>query len=179
MEAAQEQQGCLQSFNKVIVEFVQQLSLAFPLETALELAAYGLPNLLKKDPELALRTFDENFKDYESLITTKNETLFEKVTCLYEGINIKKLWQKSDAETREIIWEYINTLWILNSTIKTIPPELMKQVEQMAQNIVQQLQGGGGEDLIKNLMNNPDPQSMLNMLKTKVDLSTGSFLQNS
>ena len=47
--------------------------------------------------------------------------------------------------TREATWQYLQTLYMLGTTITALPPDQMAQIESLAQSVASKLQDEGGE----------------------------------
>jgi hypothetical protein len=70
----------------------------------------------------------------------------ESVEFLKE-INIKKHWTADLSEnTKDAIWQYLQTLYILGTTITMIPPEALDMIENVATDCATNIQNGGQLD---------------------------------
>ena len=108
-------------FNRKLCEFIDDLTCSFPelndfklFKNMLELAIY----IDKKSPH---KMFDNTVaKLYRDKIISKNEDFFldEQYNTAYNDINLinklKTVWKTIDNSNKEIIWQYMNVLLILN-----------------------------------------------------------------
>ena len=64
--------------------------------------------------------FCNNCKNIEQDISTKNEIIFSKEYTLLDNVNFNKLWNKEgfDNDDKDIIWEYLHTLYIYSYEYK-------------------------------------------------------------
>jgi len=49
------------------------------------------------------------------------------------------------SNTKDATWQYLQTLYMLGTTITSMPPEQMAQIEALAQTVASKLQDEGGE----------------------------------
>jgi hypothetical protein len=81
-------------------------------------------------------------------ISAKDENFFienaETIDFL-KDINLKNIWPIASDNTREAIWQYIQTLYMLGTTITSIPPETLSMIESVAKQCADKLQEEGGD----------------------------------
>ena len=110
----------------------------------------------KVNPRKILETFMSEISKHSDKITNKDETYF--LTCeddFMKEINVKHWWTSDlSNSTKEAIWQYLNTLFVLGSTITAIPSDLLKTIEGVAENCADQMGGDTSLDTsnIGNLM---------------------------
>jgi hypothetical protein len=125
----------IDAFNTLMKNFVTELNETFPEFTELSIFAAGFDAFVAMDPARSLKAFMDAFGPYSNLIMNRDETLFEQEDISLGGtINLQKLWRSSDISdaTRDAIWQYLMTLYVLGSTITSMPPEILQSIEAMA-----------------------------------------------
>ena len=78
---------------------------------------------------------------------TKNESFFldnGNDNQFIKDLNLQKLWTPDLSEnTKNAIWQYLQTLFILGTTITTIPIDALNMIEDMATKCAGSLQSNG------------------------------------
>ena len=62
-----------------------------------------------------------------------------------KDVNLKNLWPKASEGTRNAIWQYIQTLFMLGTTITSIPPETLSMIENVAKQCADKMENDGDE----------------------------------
>ena len=112
------------AFNDMMGQFLTELHKTFPEEKSLKkyIAAFEL--MSSTNPKLVVEGFMGAISPHMDKISAKDENFFienaETIDFL-KDINLKNLWPKASANTREAIWQYIQTLYMLGTTITSIP----------------------------------------------------------
>jgi len=85
---------------------------------------------------------------YASKISAKDETFLlneiENIDFLKE-LDIKRYWEKMSANTKNATWQYLQTLYMLGTTITSLPDDTLSQIEKIAKGVADQMQDGNGE----------------------------------
>lgn len=136
------------AFNDMMGQFLTELHKTFPEEKSLKkyIAAFEL--MSSTNPKLVVEGFMGAISPHMDKISAKDENFFienaETIDFL-KDINLKNLWPKASANTREAIWQYIQTLYMLGTTITSIPPETLSMIETVAKQCADKLQEDGSE----------------------------------
>lgn len=136
------------AFNDMMGQFLTELHKTFPEEKSLKkyIAAFEL--MSSTNPKLVVEGFMSAISPHMDKISAKDENFFienaETIDFL-KDINLKNLWPKASANTREAIWQYIQTLYMLGTTITSIPPETLSMIETVAKQCADKLQEDGSE----------------------------------
>ena len=129
-----------QAFNSMMQEFLNELIETFPNEKSLKVQLNAFQTLKKTNSKKVIDLFMSNITPYTEYIANKDETIFEKDIDFLKKINIQKWWTKDLSEnTKNAIWQYLNTLVMLGTTIKTIPQDLLNTIEGVAQQCATQM----------------------------------------
>jgi hypothetical protein len=132
----------VQAFNTMIKNFMEELAEVFPEETQIRLFLDGFDALVALSPRGPLDMFVEALSPHADLAMAKDEALFQKLK-FPGGIDFGKLWASDISDnTREAIWQYINLLFLLGTTVQSMPAEMLQSIETVAKNCADQMQDG-------------------------------------
>jgi hypothetical protein len=85
---------------------------------------------------------------YADRISAKDEKFIleeiEKIELL-KDLNIKSYWDRMSANTKAATWQYLQTLYMLGTTITAIPAETLNLIEGIAKDCADKMQTEGGE----------------------------------
>jgi hypothetical protein len=134
--------SAIQAFNTMLKEFVGQLCEVFPEETQLAIFLQGFDTVVALDESKPLATFVEAIQPHGALVMARNPELFDHLRL--PGIDFRRLWATPDLSdnTRQAIWQYISTLYVLGTTVRSVSPEVLSSIESIAQNLESQMQSG-------------------------------------
>ena len=97
---------------------------------------------------------------YADKISTKDESfLLKEIETIdfLKDLNIKSYWERMSANTRGATWQYLQTLYMLGTTITSIPDDTLKMIEGIAKECADKMQGDDGElnqDALMKMMGN-------------------------
>ncbi len=170
----------VEAFNQTLDEFLSDLSDAFPEEKQFK----KLKLKLKKDttimPRAALDAIVPELTKYTQRITARDVTLFNEPNIIPDITNLAELYESTSEQNRKVIWDYLSTLLMLGTTIRTIPGNMLSQIEGIAQTCVDQIQNnssgmGGMENIFQlaqqTIFNNGDFQNMLSGLGGNMNMT--------
>jgi hypothetical protein len=136
------------AFNDMMGQFLTELHSAFPEEKGLKkyMAAFEL--MRGANGRMIVEGFMANISPHVEKINARDETFFleqaDKIDFL-KDINLAQCWPKASEGTRGAIWQYIQTLYMLGTTITAIPPETLSMIETVAKQCADKMQGEDGE----------------------------------
>ena len=137
-------------------QFLMELHKTFPEEKGLKkyIAAFEL--MRSANGKMIVDGFMENVAPHVDKINSKDESFFlehaENIEFL-KDINLKNCWPKASTGTKDAIWQYLQTLYMLGTTITAIPQETLSVIETVAKECAEKMQNGDGEIDEKALMN--------------------------
>jgi hypothetical protein len=146
------------AFNDMMQQFLDELVLTFPEEKSFVKyqATFGL--VRKARPRSILESFMKSIGPVASQLMEKNERFFKENSDsvpLLSELNIAKIWTDDLSETtKDAIWKYLQTLYILASTISALPAETLSMIESVAEKCAKQMTEEGitgEEELMKNM----------------------------
>lgn len=112
-------------FNQVIDEFFIELILFFPNETKIKAKHLLLQTMFKTNVKKVCNEFMYGSINYLEKIAMKDETFFsgkDKPDLLNE-LNFDVLWSDMTTNTKETIWKYIKTFFMIGVKVIEMPPE--------------------------------------------------------
>lgn len=127
-----------ESFKLMYKEFINELMKEFP--DIIEIKDEKLNSFKFKGDHM--KRFIKRIQtpeDFSKMITERNEALFASECKLIKDIGLHLVWKVADENTKNSIWQHLNTMYVLSSTISSIPPKMLSNIETMAQQFAQQM----------------------------------------
>lgn len=156
------------AFNDMLSQFLVELHKTFPDEKDIKKMLTSFDVLKSANPRIVVDTFMKGVTPYADKISAKDETfLLNEIETIdfLKDLNIKSYWDRMSANTKSATWQYLQTLYMLGTTITSIPDDTLKMIENIAKDCADKLQDGDGEfnqDALMKMMGN-----MLNSLPKK------------
>ena len=138
------------AFNDMMGQFLMELHKTFPEEKGLKKYITAFEMLRDTSPKKIVKKFMENVTPHADKISARDESLFlDDSTDLefIKALNIRECWPKASDSTKAAIWQYIQTLYMLGTTITSIPPETLAMIENVAKQCADKMQNEGGEGI--------------------------------
>jgi hypothetical protein len=136
------------AFNDMLSQFLVELHKTFPDETGIKKMLTSFELLKTTNPRLIVDGFMKGVSPYADKISAKDENFLlneiENIEFLKE-LNIKKYWSKMTPNTKDATWQYLQTLYMLGTTITAIPAETLSLIESIAKDCADKMQTEGGE----------------------------------
>lgn len=85
--------------------------------------------------EAFVTSFMHDMNKYGECVTNKDEKFFNTEAHIVKRTSLHKLWSNFDDEQKEKIWEYLNTLYVFGTTLRSVPKDVLKNIEAMAAQI--------------------------------------------
>jgi len=148
----------VKAFNEMMEQFLDELVLTFPEEKSFVKFQSSFSLVKKTRPRLILQKYLESISPYISHVMEKDDSFFkthtEEIPILKE-LNLSSIWTDELSETtKEAIWKYLQTLYILATTISALPAETLSMIESVAEKCAKQMTEEGltsEEALMKNM----------------------------
>jgi hypothetical protein len=137
------------AFNDMMEQFLTELNLTFPNNKAVIKFQASFELVRAATPSKVLDEFMKAVKPYRNKIMQKDEEFITADSVHIQALNdidIASMWVKSSDVTKDAIWQYLQTLVIFGTTIKTFPAETMNMIESMAAKCAEQITTDGGDD---------------------------------
>ena len=148
------------AFNYMLSQFLVELHKTFPDETGIKKMTTSFEMLKKTNPRLIVDGFMKGVTPYADKISAKDESFLleeiEKIDLL-KDLNIKNYWDHMSVNTKAATWQYLQTLYMLGTTITAIPAETLSLIEGIAKDCADKMETNGGEidqDALMSMMGN-------------------------
>jgi hypothetical protein len=136
------------AFNDMLSQFLVELHKTFPDETGIKKMTTSFEMLKKTNPRIIVDGFMKGVAPYADKISAKDEKFIleeiEKIEML-KDLNIKSYWARMSPATKAATWQYLQTLYMLGTTITAIPAETLSLIEGIAKDCADKMQTEGGE----------------------------------
>ena len=148
------------AFNDMLSQFLVELHKTFPDEKGIKKMLTSFDVLKSTNPRLVVDAFMKGVTPYADKISAKDETfLLNEIETIdfLKDLNIKSYWERMSANTKNATWQYLQTLYMLGTTITSIPDDTLKMIEGIAKDCADKMQDGDGEinqDALMKMMGN-------------------------
>ena len=136
------------AFNDMLSQFLVELHKTFPEEKGIKKMTTSFELLKTTNPRLIVDGFMKGVAPYADKISAKDEAFIleeiEKIDIL-KDLNIKNYWTRMSSATKAATWQYLQTLYMLGTTITAIPAETLSLIESIAKDCADKMQTEGGE----------------------------------
>ena len=136
------------AFNDMLSQFLVELHKTFPEEKGIKKMTTSFEMLKQTNPRLIVDGFMKGVTPYADKISSKDESFLleeiEKIELL-KDLNIKTYWNRMSDNTKAATWQYLQTLYMLGTTITAIPAETLGLIETIAKDCADKMQTEGGE----------------------------------
>jgi len=136
------------AFNDMMGQFLVELHKTFPDEKSIKKMLTSFDLLKSTNPRLLVDGFMQSVKPHADMVSTKNEKFIivhSKDIDFLSGIDITRLWKKMSDGTRDAVWQYLQTLYILGTTIQSVPEDTLTAIEAMAKDVAEKMQNSDGD----------------------------------
>lgn len=133
------------AFNDMMGQFIAELHKAFPKETSIKKFMTSFELLRDANPRKCVEAYMMGVGSYASKISNKDETFITDDLPNIEfmkDLKIKGLWDGASPRTKEAIWQYLQTLYMLGTAINAVPESTLSMIENIAKDAADKLQGG-------------------------------------
>jgi hypothetical protein len=136
------------AFNDMLSQFLVELHKTFPEEKGIKKMTTSFEMLKQTNPRLIVDGFMKGVTPYADKISSKDESFLleeiEKIELL-KDLNIKSYWNRMSDNTKAATWQYLQTLYMLGTTITAIPAETLSLIEGIAKDCADKMETNGGE----------------------------------
>jgi hypothetical protein len=136
------------AFNDMLSQFLVELHKTFPEEKGIKKMTTSFELIKQTNPRLIVDNFMKGVSPYANKISAKDETfLLEEIEMIdfLKELNIKSYWSRMSESTKSATWQYLQTLYMLGTTINSIPADTLAQIENLARGVADKMQMEGGE----------------------------------
>jgi hypothetical protein len=136
------------AFNDMMGQFLVELHKTFPEEKGVKKMMTSFDVLKSTNPRLVVDAFMKGVTPYAEKISVKDESfLLKEIETIdfLKDLNIKSYWERMSVNTKGATWQYLQTLYMLGTTITSIPDDTLKMIEGIAKECADKMETGGGE----------------------------------
>jgi hypothetical protein len=136
------------AFNDMMGQFLVELHKTFPEEKGIKKMMTSFDMLKTTNPRLVVDGFMTGVSPYADKISAKDETfLLNEIETIdfLRDLDIKKYWERMSDGTKSATWQYLQTLYMLGTTITSIPDDTLKMIEGIAKDCADKMQSGDGQ----------------------------------
>ena len=136
------------AFNDMMGQFLVELHKTFPEEKGIKKMMTSFDVLKSTNPRLVVDAFMKGVTPYAEKISSKDDSfLLKEIETIdfLKDLNIKSYWERMSANTKGATWQYIQTLYMLGTTITSIPDDTLKMIEGIAKECADKMENDGGE----------------------------------
>lgn len=132
----------VQAFNSMMANFLEELHQTFPEESKIAIVQEAFSDLASVNARKPMELFTGSLAPYSELVMARNPALFDQPIELPGGLDMSTLWNKPDVseDTRAAMWQYIQMLFMLGTTVQNLPPQLLDTIESVAASCAGQMQ---------------------------------------
>lgn len=148
----------INTFVIMLTEFVTELTKVFPENKNVILYKKRIEQYKDSNPNLLFNEFMESVSDVGTYIVNKNEELFELDNELINTFRFNDMWNSGISDnTKNAIWSHLNSLYIIGTSLKMIPENMMSSIEEIAKqcatNMSSNNMSNDPNDLLKGMQN--------------------------
>jgi len=144
------------AFNDMMGQFLVELHKTFPEEKGIKKFMTSFDLLKSANPRKCVEAYMSGVSQFANKISQKDETFFTediKNIEFLQDLNIEEYWNEKMSEgTKNAVWQYLQTLYMLGTTITAIPHETLSIIENVAKDCADKIQTGDGQIDEKALM---------------------------
>jgi len=132
----------------MLSQFLVELHRTFPDEKGIKKMTTSLEILKQTNPRIVVDGFMKGVTPYADKISAKDEHfILEEIETidLLKDLNIKNYWARMSMSTRDATWQYLQTMYMLGTTITAIPADTLSMIEGIAKECADKMQNDGGE----------------------------------
>lgn len=133
----------VKAFNEMMGQFLGELVATFPEEEAFKTAVDAPRN------HDTFNDFMKQIGPFSTQLMAKSDDFFVETNEFVKRLNLHVIWKSDDAtpNTKEAIWQYLQTMFILGNTINMFPPETLSMIEAAAENCAKNMKASGQQQI--------------------------------
>ncbi len=136
------------AFNDMMGQFLVELHKTFPEEKGIKKMLTSFDLLKTTNPRLIVDGFMSGMTPYAEQLSSRVEKFFMEETKnvdFLKDLDFATLWGIMSVNTKEATWQYLQTLYMLGTTILSIPAETLTMIESLAKDCADKLENGDQE----------------------------------
>jgi hypothetical protein len=130
-------------FNDMMEQFLEELVQTFPEEPAMKKYRNAFEILRKSNARSCMENFMTNISPYSKQIMAKDASFFMNSPEVFKDFKLDTIWTDDLSEnTKNAIWQYLQTLYILGNTISALPENTLNMIEKIAKQCAGEMNAG-------------------------------------
>lgn len=136
------------AWNEHMINFLNELCETFPECPELFAAKAAVEVLMEENETEVMERFVEQVDPHADALSAMDEKVFFTSDIDFlKRLNIVQFWTPDlEEETKQAIWQYLQTLLVMGKTIMSVPPQLLRALEGYAAQITNQMTNGEMQD---------------------------------
>jgi hypothetical protein len=131
------------AFNDMLDHFLSELVLTFPEETAIKSQHTKFELMRKSNPRKCVDLFMAGTAPISDRLMQKDETLISDAAIpAISEFHIETHWPTCSDNTKNVVWQYVTTLYMLGVTITSLPADTLSMIEDVAIKAAGSMGGG-------------------------------------
>jgi len=131
------------AFNDMMEQFLEELVQTFPEEPAMKKYQMSFEMLRKANSRACMENFMQSVTPYSQHIMSKDDSFFLNNPEVFKDFKLNSIWTSEVSDsTKNAIWQYLQTLYILGNTISALPGDTLSMIEQMAKKCAGEMSAG-------------------------------------
>jgi len=138
------------AFNDMMGQFLVELHKTFPEEKSIKKMLTSFDLIKSTSPRLLVNEFMKSVTPHADRISAKDDDFILKDSKNIDFLNeidMPKLWKRMQGSTKDAVWQYLQTLYILGTTIQSVPEDTLNAIEAMAKECADKMQNDGGGEI--------------------------------
>jgi hypothetical protein len=147
------------AFNDMMGQFLTELHKATD-DKSIKKFIVSFELLKQTNPRKCVDGFMKGIQPYADKMSQRDESFFQDIQNIefLKDLNIAEYWNdKLSENTKNAIWRYLQTLYMLGTTISAIPQETLSMIENIAKDCAEKIENGdeniNQEAMMKTLSN--------------------------
>lgn len=139
----------VQAFNELMKNFLAELGATFPEQKSIQLYVAGFDTLVSANSRKPVELFMAALGPHADMVMARNPSLFDQPIDLGGSLDLKEIWSQEDLSdtSRDALWQYIHTLFLLGSTIQHMPADMLQSIEAVAKDCASKIESGQQMDM--------------------------------
>jgi hypothetical protein len=112
----------VKAFDEMMNQFIGEITQVFPDEPS-------------KTP-VDLNTFMKQISSWVPKMTARDDEFFSEDNEFAKSMGLHIIWKRADCteNTKQAIWQYLQSLYMIGTTLSMFPPETLSAIEAAAEN---------------------------------------------
>jgi hypothetical protein len=136
------------AWNEYMLTFLSELCETFPECPELIAAQNAAELMMEEDEDAVMNEFVEQVEPHTEALTQMDEKfLLNSNIEFLTRLNIAQYWTPDlEPETKQSVWQYLQTLLVMGRTIQSVPPEMLRMLENYASQMTSKVERGEVEE---------------------------------